>query len=150
MKSKVKTIRSIDGASKHLEKLNERMQSPHNVRVGLPKNSNNYPDGTSVILVGTVQEFGSEKTGVPSRSFLRKTVNNQRSAYKALFKKLSVSMVKGNSDMTKALGVLGLKVQGDVQERISSGIPPKLKHRDGTPLIDTGHLRRAITFEITK
>jgi len=149
MRSKTKVIKSIDDATKELDKLNDRMAAPHNVRVGLPKDSNAYPDGTSVILVGTVQEFGSEKKGIPSRSFLRKTIAIKRREYKQLFVKLSKAMVKGDADMTKALGTIGLSVQADVQRRISAGIPPKLKSREGTPLIDTGHLRRSITFEIT-
>lgn len=148
MKSKTKVIKSPKKATKELEKLAKSLRGPDLVKVGLPKGSNAYPDGTSVIMVGAVHEFGSPARGIPQRSFLRATVEAGRSKYKQLFKKLSKKIVDRNLTKKEALGLIGLQVQGDVQGRITDGIDPELKYRKGTPLIDTGHLRQSITFQV--
>lgn len=148
MTVEITTVRSPTQAVEELERLSESMSGPNTVRVGLPKGSNDYPDGTSVIAVGTTHEFGSPSRNIPQRSFLRATLTDKRREYKQLLRELARKIV--NNEMTKnqALGLTGLKFQGDVQERITNGIEPELKWREGTPLIDTGHLRQSITFEI--
>ena len=148
IKSKVKMKNTPSKALKALEKANERFSGPDKVKVGLPKSSNPYPDGTSVIMVGAVHEFGSPSRNIPQRSYLRSTVNEKKREYKDLFKKLSKKIVKGDIDMKEALGLIGVQVQGDVQSKIVQIKAPPLKDRDGNPLIDTGHLRQSITFEV--
>ena len=147
-KSKVRIIRQPKKAIKAIEKIAKSMSGPDQVKVGLPKGSNDYPDGTSAIMVGSVHEFGSPSRGVPQRSFLRSTVQENRRPYKGMFKKLAKQIIDGKIDSKKALGLIGLQVQGDVIAKISDGINPPLKSRDGTPLNDTGHLKQSITFEV--
>lgn len=146
MKSKVKIVKHPD--HKKLDALSKKLKDGASVKVGLPRNSNDYPSGTSVIMVGAVHEFGSPSKRIPQRSFLRSTLNDERNKYKRLFKKLAKKIVNNAISKKDALGLIGLQVQGDVQGRISDGINPELKHREGTPLIDTGHLRQSITYEI--
>ena len=81
-KSKVKIKKQPLKGIKKIEKIAKAMSGPDSVKVGLPKGSNDYPDGTSVIMVGAVQEFGSPSQNVPERSFLRSTVVEKRRAYK--------------------------------------------------------------------
>lgn len=148
MKSKVKVIKSPKKVEKALNKLAESLKGPDLVKVGLPKGSNDYPDGTSVILVGLVHEFGSPEKNIPQRSFLRSTVNSNKRKYAKLLKKLTKKIVNGKLTKNKALNLLGLQVQGDVIGKISDGIDPPLTSREGTPLVDTGHFRQSITFEV--
>ncbi len=148
MKSKTKVIKSPKKAAKEIEKLAASLRGPDLVKVGLPKGANDYPDGTSVIMVGAVHEFGSPARNIPQRSFLRATVEAGRRKYRQLFKKLSKKIVDGDITKKEALGLIGLQVQSDVQGRIADGIDPELKSREGTPLVDTGHLRQSITFEV--
>jgi phage gpG-like protein len=148
MKSKTKVIKPAKKATKELEKLAKSLVGPDLVKVGLPKGSNDYPDGTSVIMVGAVHEFGSPARNIPQRSFLRATVESGRRKYRQLFKRLSKKIVDGEISKKEALGIIGLQVQSDVQGRITDGIAPDLKSREGTPLIDTGHLRQSIIFEV--
>lgn len=135
-------------AIKELEKLADSLKGSDTVKVGLPKGSNDYPDGTSVIMVGAVQEFGSPSRGVPERSYLRSTLIVGKRSYKSLFKKLAKKIAKGEITKKQAMETLGMQLQGDVQQRITEGIEPPLKHREGTPLIDTGHLRQSITYVV--
>ena len=148
MKSKTKLKNNPSKAISELEMVAKTMRKAGSVLVGLPKNSNNYPDGTSVIMVGAVHEFGSPARNVPQRSFLRSTIIDEQDTYKDLFKQVTLSMVKGDIDSKKALSMIGLQVESDVKEKITNIDSPKLKNREGNPLIDTGHLRQSIIFEV--
>ncbi len=148
MKSKVKIIKKPTDAIKELEKISNSMKGADSVKVGLPKGSNDYPDGTSVIMVGAVHEFGSSSKNIPQRSFLRSTVQEKRRKYKKMFSKLAKKIVNGKLTVKEALNLLGLQVQTDVKEKITDIKEPELKHREGNPLVDTGHLRQSITYEV--
>lgn len=148
MKSKTKVLKKPEKAIKELEKLGSLLKGPNSVKVGLPKGSNPYPDGTSVIMVGVVQEFGSPSMGVPARSYLRSTVVERSGEYKQMMKKLATKVISGDLSTDEALDLLGIKVQGDVQMKIETISLPPLKHREGNPLIDTGHLRQSITYQV--
>lgn len=148
MKSRTRIKRRPEKALEELERISKQMgKGPNGVKVGLPKGSNDYPDGTSVIMVGTVHEFGSDSQGIPQRSYLRSTMIEKKRDYKKLFSKLSLKIVRG-MEVKKALGIIGLQAQTDVQAKIESIDSPPLKNREGNPLIDTGHLRQSITFEV--
>jgi hypothetical protein len=97
-------------------------------------------------MVGTVHEFGSSR--VPERSFLRSTVIEKKRDYKTLFRKLSYNIIKSDMDTKQALGIVGLAVQTDVQDKITDIDAPPLVYREGNPLVDTGHLRQSITYEV--
>ena len=148
MKSKTKIIRSPKKAIKEIEKLAKSLKGPDLVKIGLPKGSNDYPDGTSVIMVGLVHEFGSPSRNIPQRSFLRSTVNSKKREYKGIFKRLGKKIIDGKITKLEALKLVGLKVQTDVRDKITDINSPELKSRDGNPLVDTGHLRQSITYEV--
>lgn len=148
MKSKFRIKNKPTKAISRLTKLSNRFKGPNTVKVGLPKGSNNYPDGTSLIMVGTVHEFGSPINNIPQRSYLRSTVSGNRARYKTMHKKIANKIVEGEMDMTKGLKVIGLKVESDVKSKIRSISTPPLKHRKGNPLIRTGHLIQSITHVV--
>lgn len=139
-----------------LDKIGKEMNKPGQVKVGLPANSNNYPDGTSVIMVGAVQEFGSLPRNIPERSYLRSTVHEKRRKYKALFVKLGAKIATGAMSSLKAMRILGVTVQGDVQTKIRKiSSPPNapetvLKKGSSNPLIADGHLRQSIVWVLRK
>lgn len=145
---KVKILKKPDKINKELEKLAKIPKGDNLVMVGLPKASNAYPDGTSVIAVGIIHEFGSPSNNIPQRSFLRSTINIKSKEYKVLLGKLAKKIVSGDRSMKESLGLLGLQAQGDVQKMITDITDPPLKVREGNPLVDTGHLRQSITFEV--
>ena len=140
--------RAVDKAIKEIEKVAKSLKGKGMVKVGLPANANPYPDGTPVVMVGAVHEFGSPSQNIPQRSFLRSTINENSDKYEGMIKKLTKKIVDGEMDQNHALGLLGLQMQGDVVEKISNGVPPALKYREGTPLYDTGHMAQSITFEV--
>lgn len=135
-------------AIEKLAKIAKEMSGPGTVKVGLPEGSNNYPDGTSVIMVGAVHEFGSPSRGVPERSFLRSTLVGNKRKYKSFLGKLAKGIISGKITSDKAMNLLGLTLSTDVKAKLTEIKDPPLKSREGNPLIDTGHLRQSITYKV--
>jgi len=148
LRSRTKIKKTPKRVVDRVNKLSEIKKAKLKVAVGLPAGSNDYPDGTSLIMVGTVHEFGSPVKGIPARSFLRATVKGNKRKYKRDIAKIGKRIVSRDFDFRKGLNTLGQLVASDVVERISGGIAPALKSREGTALVDTGHLRQSITYEL--
>lgn len=125
--------------------------------------------------IGTFHEFGtldryedkskagggSGKRGVPQRSFLRSTVDENEKKYIGIASKGLDKVVMGKMTIDRLFGLLGAKIVGDVQKKISSGIEPALTEArkaqkavagkgGNTPLVHFGQLRQSINYEIKK
>ncbi len=113
--------------------------------------------GIDLITVATAHEFGTDT--IPQRSFIRGWVDENKSVIKSTIKRGERAVANGRVTQKVALNRIGLWAVGQIQTRIARGIPPELaeetkrrKEVNGksgdTPLIDTGQLRSAITFEV--
>lgn len=115
--------------------------------------------------IGYIQEFGSPAQNIPARPFLRPGVNDAMPDIIARLRngaKLALKFPLDPDAGTKALMAAGLVAQRSVQMTITNVIPPplspvtiqrrrtrKVAPRIGTvPLIDTGALRRSITYTL--
>lgn len=104
--------------------------------------------------IGMVHEFGSPAAGIPERSFLRSTFDEQRPAYKELARKLCKAVIERKMTVVDALKILGLKAESDVRAKIRSHIPPPnspatiAAKGSSTPLIDTGQMIGAISSQV--
>lgn len=77
------------------------------VKVGLPKGkSGEYEDGTTIIVVGAWNEFGTAR--IPERSFIRVPVQENKDKYFAQAKKEIKKIYLGKQTVENALGILGL------------------------------------------
>ncbi len=150
MKSKARIIKKPTRIKRKLDGITTRMRGDDLVKIGLPMNSADYPDGTSVIMVGTVHEFGSDKKSIPERSFLRSSFKENLKQYRKMMRGAAKSIVAGKMSKEKAFGIIGQKISDDVKAKIIDLKEPSLKTRDGNPLIDTGHLVESITYEVSK
>lgn len=150
LKSKTRIKKKPKKAAEILAKIEKNLEGPSAVRVGLPENSNAYPDGTSVILVGVVHEFGSADGTTPQRSYLRAMLQEQKREFKKLFKKLGARVATGKMEPRQALGLIGVAAQAAAQAKITDIKEPPVEHRgaDANPLVDTGHLRQSIIFVV--
>lgn len=81
----------------------------------------NYPDGTPVAYIATIQEFGYPQGGIPSRSFQRVTLADQQQAYSNLMAKGARGVLGGKISSRQMLDALGLQVAGDMRKQIASG-----------------------------
>ena len=124
------------------------------VKVGLPVGSQPYPDGTSVIMVGIVHEFGSEDGVIPERSFLRAAMADNADYINLLIAELARTVTSGQRGTRTALELLGTEAASLVQDTIRALRDPPNKAAtirqkgSSNPLIDTGHLLQSITHQV--
>lgn len=168
-KSGVKDVgkQALERAIKRLTSMGDQQVT---IGIHAEKGAQPYSRGQSTpvttAMIGTFHEFGTlarfEKKsdpntttmpGVPQRSFLRSTVDANRTPYQGLIKRAAIAIIDGRHLPSVAWGLVGEKVVGDVQQRMADGIKPALTAAtieakgSSKPLIDTGQLRQSITWE---
>lgn len=110
--------------------------------------------GVTVLDVATWNEFGTGQ--IPERSFIRAWFDQNLNGARELVRRLLESVVVGKRNLPDVPELLGTTFVGQIQKRISTGIPPKNadstvdRKRSSKPLIDTGQLRSSITFRVRK
>jgi len=125
------------------------------VKVGLASDVGQYPDGTSVLEVGTSHEYG---LGVPRRSFIRMPMEKEKAKLNKALKSGFQSILKGGNTIHN-LNKIGLVAQNisktsfknqgyGMWEDISDAT--KAKKKSTKILFDTGRLVQSITFWLVK
>lgn len=128
----------------------------HSVKVGLPKETGSYPNGTSILQVGAAHEFGVPENNLPRRSFLRVPFMDNANKIKKAIDKSYKFVAEQNSDPIKMLNKLGLFGQSISQESFTDNNwqplkPATIKRKSSSkPLIDSGRLRGSITYIVEK
>lgn len=136
-----------------------------NVRVGW-MDSARYEDGKPVAGIAIVQEFGSEKMGIPARSFMRSTQAERKVAWDATMKKGFSAVMQGKRSVRELMEALGSLAAGDVRKKITLIYTPPLAvstlksraRRAGPgakiisvkPLNDSGHLLATLTHVVVE
>ena len=124
-KSKITGGNKVNKAIAELKKI---AKEPSKIKVGLPKDASPYPDGTSVIMVGLIHEFGSSDGRIPERSFLRSSLNESRDTLLKFWKDGAAKAVLTNSkESKKVMPKLGAMMQSAVQDKIAKLRTPGLK-----------------------
>jgi hypothetical protein len=108
-----------------------------------PRGRNARP--STVAEVGMYHEFGTRR--IPKRSFLISTYKRKRKDWTEAFIKLVQNSVDEQT-YRKALLQYGALMQRDVRLTFTNNNWKPLKHRSGTPLVDTGQLRRSIGYSV--
>jgi len=104
----------------------------------------------SITEIAAVQEYGTQDGKVPSRSFLRSTMDENEGQYVNQVKAAVKSIING-SGASRQLDALADAVTNDIKRKIDSGIPPPLKDGSGrTPLRKTGDLYNAVTGKVVR
>lgn len=108
----------------------------------------------TVADVATWHEFG---LGVPERSFLRGYFDENRGRLLEMLRVEAKLVIAGKLSKEEALERFALKVQSEIQSRISVGgfgaypenaLSTIAKKGSSTPLVDTGQLRSSITTRV--
>jgi hypothetical protein len=144
----------VDKFMKNLDRARRKGKAA--VKVGLPSGSGQYPNGTSVITVGVIHEFGAPGAGIPMRSFLRAGIAEATPELRALMRKVAKAMGDDEIAQQRALELLGVAAASAVRQRIVKG--PFVANAESTverkgsssPLIDSGLLRQSITWEVER
>lgn len=113
-------------------------------------------DGTSLLEIAAIHEFGAPGAGIPERSFIRSTFRDRQREAATMAERLAKAIVLRGMPVKQALGLLGAWGAAEVKRTITSGdgVPPPLKPatiaRKGSsrPLVDTGRLLASITWEV--
>lgn len=135
-----------------------------------------YEDGTPVAEVAAVQEYGVPSKNIPSRSFMRRTLTENKNNYRSLVQSVAKSILNGKTTPQSGLELIASKVAGDMRKTISQIQEPPLKFdtikarldrrklklsknkkaRKKTigsltkPLIDTGLMYGTLTYHVDK
>lgn len=110
--------------------------------------------GLNVAEYAIVNEFGSEKVGIPERSFLRSTVDANRLKSRKRLRSLFNLITLGKMTVEKALGLFGVEIVGKVKKTITNlRSPPNApstvaRKRSSNPLIDSGTMRNRIKSKV--
>jgi hypothetical protein len=82
-----------------------------------------YPDGTSIPMVATIQEFGAPRAGIPPRPYFRTAVQKHKGEWGA---QIADQLPKANYDTTIVLDRMGAVIASEVQESIRDLVDPAL------------------------
>jgi len=119
------------------------------VKVGFPKSKSKQANINKAIW----NEFGTSR-GIPERPFMRNTMRNNRGKYRKAMISEAAGILKGTIAVRIVLAKLGIVAQGDMQQEITSlssppNAPSTIRAKGSSnPLIDTGAMRQAVTWEI--
>lgn len=120
------------------------------VRVGFLEGAK-YPDGTSVALVATIDEFGAPSRGQPPRPAFRNMIAAKQNEWP---KAIADLLVENDYDSEVALGKAGAAIAGQLRQSITEITSPALKpatiKRKGfdKPWIETSHALQSVDFEV--
>ena len=122
------------------------------------KNVNNQKPIT-VVEIGAIHEFGAPDQNIPVRSFLKFPVTKKQKDIEKIINKQFQLVVKEGKDAVKALSVVGIGVEGIIQDAFKTGgfgqwkelkpMTVQLK-KSSAILIDTGTLRNSIASAVRK
>ena len=144
---------NIDKIEKELDYLKK-----HYVVVGFVSDSADATeDMTPIWLYANYNEYGSSSRGIPARPFFRTALNKNKKYINEELKRLLGLVGTGQLTAEKALKRIGLEVQGIIQDSIKNGNwepnsvkTIRAKKGRGQPLIETGSMLRAVSFEIRR
>lgn len=141
-----------------LKRLLRRVDTAPALAVGIPTGSAGasqaYPDGTSLLMVAAVQQFGSLSRGIPQRDYMGPggalAIERTDPLRAALVPKLNA----GKITVSGILAQMGPFAQAAVQDTIANFTTPGnaastiARKGDDNPLEDTGALRNSITWVV--
>lgn len=149
--SELEICKRLKQVMKRAEKLNQLQ-----LVVGIPNDGKSRKDSDEITNaeLGVIHEFGVPERGIPERSFMRSTASEESNNLGQLSKQVLNESLAGNISPYDAYATIGAYFQGKIVEKITDGeFEPNnektVKHKGSSkPLIDTGQLRGAITYEV--
>ncbi len=160
------TAKQVAVVGKHGPALKPIYDADELVTLGIVAVANEFgtdrANGQADSIFGDVTPKGASANGargagvhVPERSFIRSTVDAKKNGeWRIAAEALRKEMIEGRMTTDRALGLMGLRIKKDIQEKIRSQVPPPnapstiaAKGSDH-PLINTGQLLNSIDFEV--
>lgn len=152
---KKKVVVKDRGFSERQRELRKFNRATFAIGVFAEEGSKEYADGTTIADVAAWNEYGVPGK-IPARPFVGGYLEEKRPAIQELLKRLSAGVAAGKYSAEEAAERAGSTLAGGMKKRIAEGSAfapnaPSTVARKGSskPLIDTGQLRSAITYEVT-
>lgn len=143
-----------------LEKLLARYRNESELAIGWPAGSRatsiRYPDGTSVVLVAAVNNFGSQSRGIPARPFMTESQAPAIAATAPVAAKLMPQLNAGRISAAEILERMGPFAVGAFQTTITdfawtpNAASTVADKKSSKPLLDTGLMRSSLTYVVRK
>jgi hypothetical protein len=125
-------------------------------KVGALQGAGDHGDGLSMAELLAINEYGSERAGVPERAPLRTTFNDPefQREFNDFIAKQAELVLAGRANWKTAFKRVGVWAEAKVKARIAAGLTPENapatieKKKSSKPLIDTGRLVPSITSDV--
>lgn len=120
--------------------------------IGFQRGNGSEKDGTDLCDIAAWNELGTSR-GIPSRPFIRNTVDLHQTDIDKMLDKMAVQILKGKT-AEQVLREMGVYLKGQMQEEITNGeyvpnAPATIrKKKSDKPLIDTGRMRSSVQYQI--
>ena len=150
MAVKVRDRMTADG--KKFEKMLKELTGKQ-VRIGFQRGEATEEDGTDICDVAAWNELGT--ANMPSRPFLRKSVDENEQKINNFLKSQKRSLL-GGASADQILKEIGIFQKDLIQEKITEGsyepnaASTVAKKGSNKPLIDTGRMRQSVNYVIKK
>lgn len=100
----------------------------------------------NMVMIGAVHEFGTNK--IPARRWLSLAFTRNEKFYNELVKTNLKKIAEGKMSIEKSNDIIAITLASRTKAELGKDMPPPLKYRNGTPLVDTGDLRRSIGTKV--
>lgn len=156
---------------KLVRKIGEVAASKAHVKVGILQRegaqviTDEEAEGATVpftmVELAATHEFGSPSAGIPERSFIRATMRREEDALRTTAVQVATGIIDDKLTIEQGLGLLGAKAATEIRNTIrnsqTEGPQPQANapatiaaKGSSTPLVDTGRLINAITWQVAK
>lgn len=143
-----------------LERLVKSYDNKSVLAIGWPRSTSavgiRYPDGTSVVLVAAVNQFGSASRGIPARPFMTESAEPAVVATRPVAETMIRIINRGKATPEDALQEMGPYAVGAFQSTITDhawvpNAPRTVRDKQSDkPLIDTALMRNSLTFVVRR
>lgn len=116
--AKIKGGAKLDAALKAIAK---KLKKGGTLRVGFMEGAQ-YPDGTSIPMVGAIQNFGAPRAGIPPRPFFSNMVKDKSPGWP---RAITENLKQSNYDTHLALDAVGTGIAAQLRDAIiDTNAPP--------------------------
>lgn len=124
------------------------------VKVGLLQDSGHHPDGTSLVEAAVGNEFGTSDGRIPERPAWRQGIDGNEKKLVTALRRTATEVVDRDLPADIAIRRVGHLAQAIIRKSIVDlddppNAPATIAAKGSSnPLIDSGHTRQAVTFEV--
>lgn len=143
---------TLTGDGRKFKKMLEELASKE-VHIGFQHGEATEDDGTDICDIAAWNELGTEN--MPSRPFLRKSVDENEDKIRAFIHGIKNDFVRG-VPVEQVLKEIGVFQKDLIQEKITDGdFAPNAastirKKGSSRPLIDSGRMRQSVNYQIRR